>query len=109
MRSGTNRRRGGRAALWLVVGLLVGGLAGAGAMYAVKRGKAGPPGGPRLGEADEMSLVPGQAAGFLHIRLRAVWNTENFAEVRKIIDKAGPEAPPPSTRASSPRRRASTA
>lgn len=92
MRSGTFRRRGGRAALWLVVGLLVGGLVGAGATYLVKRGKAGIPGGPRLGPADEMDLVPGNAAGFVHVRLRGIWNTEDFAEVRKVVERAGPQA-----------------
>jgi hypothetical protein len=87
-----SKRRGGRAALWLVVGLLAGGTAGALGTYLVKRGKAGIPGGPRLGAADEMVLVPGEAAGFVHVRLRDIWNTEAFTEFRKIVDKAGPEA-----------------
>ena len=85
---GTLQRRGGRAALWLVVGLLVGGTIGAAATYLVKRGKAGIPGGPRLGEATEMAYIPPDAAGFIHIRLRDVWHTEGFAELRKIIEKA---------------------
>ncbi|MBM3982749.1 MAG: DUF1559 domain-containing protein [Planctomycetes bacterium] len=87
-----SKRRGGRAALWLVVGLLVGGTAGALGTYLVKRGKAGIPGGPRLGAADEMVLVPGEATGFVHVRLRDIWNTEAFTEFRKIVDKAGPQA-----------------
>lgn len=87
-----SKRRGGRAALWLVVGLLVGGTAGALGTYLVKRGKAGIPGGPRLGAADEMVLVPGEASGFVHVRLRDIWNTEAFTEFRKIVDKAGPQA-----------------
>ncbi|MBN9119139.1 MAG: DUF1559 domain-containing protein [Planctomycetes bacterium] len=89
---GTLRRRGGRAALWLVVGLLVGGAAGAATTYFLKQGKKGVPGGPRMGKADEMDLVPGEAAGFVHIRLRGLWDSESFAEVRKIIDAAGPQA-----------------
>lgn len=89
---GTLQRRGGRAALWLVVGLLIGGTVGAAATYLLKRGKAGIPGGPRLSEATEMSYVPPDSAGFIHIRLRDVWNTEGFAELRKIIEQAGPQA-----------------
>ena len=89
---GALKRRGGRAALCLVVGLLVGGAAGAAAVYLVKRGKAGIEGGPRLGEAAEMAHVPADAAGFVHIRLRDVWHTEGFAELRKIVEKAGPQA-----------------
>jgi hypothetical protein len=77
----------------LLIGLLIGGAAGAGAMYVLKvRGKAGIPGGPRLGEAKELDLVPPDAAGFVHVRLRDVWHTEGFAEFRKLIEKAGPEA-----------------
>ncbi len=92
MLSSTLARRGGRAALWLVVGLLVGGTAGALGAYLLKRGKAGIPGGPRLGPAEEMMLIPGEASGFIHVRLRDVWNTEGFTEFRKIVDKAGPQA-----------------
>ncbi len=89
---GTVKRRGGRAALWLLVGLLVGGAAGAGVMYVLKKGKDGIPGGPRLGDADEMVHVPGDAAGFVHVRLRGLWDTEGFSEVRKLVDAAGPQA-----------------
>ena len=92
MLSGTIQRRGGRAALCLVVGLLVGGAVGAGAAYLVKRGKDGIPGGPRLGKAEEMDFVPPDAAGFIHVRLRDLWHTEGFAEFRKIAEKAGPQA-----------------
>ena len=89
---GTLKRRGGRAALWLVVGLLIGGAAGAATMYVLKQGKKGVSGGPRMGKADELDLVPGEASGFVHIRLRGLWDSESFAEVRKIIDAAGPQA-----------------
>jgi hypothetical protein len=89
---GTFKRRGGRAVMCLLVGLLLGGTLGALGAYFVKRGKAGIPGGPRLGAAEEMSLVPADAAGFIHIRARDLWNTEGFAELRKIVEKAGPDA-----------------
>src|SRR5438132_457663 len=89
---GTLKRRGGRAALWLVVGLLVGGAVGAATTYFLKQGKKGVSGGPRLGEAKELDLVPGEASGFVHVRLRGLWDTEGFAEIRKIIDAAGPQA-----------------
>jgi hypothetical protein len=39
-----------------------------------------------------MAYVPADSAGFVHIRLRDVWNTEGFAELRKIVEKAGPQA-----------------
>ncbi|QJW93581.1 DUF1559 family PulG-like putative transporter [Frigoriglobus tundricola] len=92
MISGTVGRRGGRAALWLVVGLLVGGTVGAGAAYLIKRGKDGVSGGPRLGKAEEMDFVPADAAGFIHVRVRGLWHTEAFADFRKLVEKAGPQA-----------------
>jgi prepilin-type processing-associated H-X9-DG protein len=89
---GTLKRRGGRAALWLVVGLLIGGAVGATTAYLMKRGKAGVQGGPRLGEAAEMAYVPADCAGFVHLRLRDLWHTEGFAELRNVVEKAGPHA-----------------
>ena len=89
---GTLKRRGGRAALWLVVGLYRRARPGAAAGYLLKRGKAGVQGGPRLGEADEMVYVPPDAAGFVHVRLRGLWHTEGFAELRNLVEKAGPQA-----------------
>src|SRR5262245_16554515 len=91
MLRGTLKRRG-RAAILLLIGLLVGGAAGAGAVYLLKRGKAGIPGGPRLGPAEELNMVPASAGGFVHIRLRDLWHTEGFAEFRKIVERAGPDA-----------------
>lgn len=87
----TLKRRGGRAALLLAATLVVGGTSAAVA-YLLNRGKAGIPGGPRLGPAEEMHLVPGEAFGFVHIRLGALRDTEGFAEVRKVIETAGPRA-----------------
>jgi hypothetical protein len=89
---GTLKRRGGRAALWLVVGLLIGGAAGAGTVYFLKQGKRGVSGGPRLGDAEELKFVPGEATAFVHIRLRGLYDSEALAEVRKIVDAAGPQA-----------------
>ncbi|MCI0702957.1 MAG: DUF1559 domain-containing protein [Planctomycetia bacterium] len=89
---GLLKRHGGRAAVMLLIGLLFGGAVGAGTVYLLKRGKAGIPGGPRLGPAEELNMVPADASGFVHIRLRDMWLTEDFAEFRKIVEKAGPEA-----------------
>jgi len=85
-------RRRGRAGLWLLVGLLIGGAAGAGAVYVLKRGKAGIPGGPRMGAADELAMVPPDALGFVHLRARDTWKSEDLADLRKVLDKAGPDA-----------------
>lgn len=92
MRLSTFGRRRGRGAFWLLIGLLLGGAVGAGAVYVLKRGKAGLPGGPRLGTAEELALVPSDAAGFIHIRARDVWKSENLDAFRKAIEKAGPDA-----------------
>ena len=92
MRHSTLDRRGGRTCIWLLVGLLIGGAAGAGTVYVLKRGKAGIPGGPRLEKAEELAMVPADSIGFIHVRARAVWNAEDLSELRKVIDKAGPDA-----------------
>jgi hypothetical protein len=76
----------------MLAGLLAGGAVGAGAVYLLKQGKDGIPGGPRLGEAAELAMVPGDAVGFVHFRARDVWHSPHFAEFRKVIEKAGPEA-----------------
>ncbi|MBA4062708.1 MAG: hypothetical protein C0501_03200 [Isosphaera sp.] len=92
MRLTAHRRRGGRAVVWLIAGLALGGAAGAGTMYLLDRGKAGIPGGPRLGEAKELALVPADAAGFVHVRARDIWKSPHLAEFRKAVDRAGPDA-----------------
>jgi hypothetical protein len=91
MLRGVQQRRGGRALLWMLIGLLVGGAAGAGTVWILKNGKGGLPGGPKLGHADELALVPTDAVGFVHFRARDVWRSEFLAEFRKIVEKAGPE------------------
>src|SRR5262245_26631532 len=92
MRLSVIERRSGRAWLWLLVGLLIGGAAGAGAVYVMKRGKAGLPGGPRLGAAEELAMVPADSAGFIHVRARDIWKSEHLDAFRKAIDRAGPDA-----------------
>lgn len=92
MRHSALDRRWGRTVAWLLVGLLIGGAAGAGTVYVLKRGKAGIPGGPRLGAAEELAMVPPDSIGFVHIRARDIWKSEDLSELRKVLDKAGPDA-----------------
>lgn len=92
MRYSTLGRRNGRAIAWLLAGLLIGGAVGAGAMYVLKRGKAGIEGGPRLGKAGELALVPTDSLGFVHLRARDIWKSEHLEQFRRAIDKAGPDA-----------------
>jgi hypothetical protein len=92
MRHTSLSRRSGKAFAWLLVGLLIGGAAGAGTVYVLKRGKAGIPGGPRLGNAEELAMVPADSVGFIHIRARDLWKSEDLSDLRKVIDKAGPDA-----------------
>ena len=82
--------RRGKTLIWLLVGLLIGGAAGAGAVYVLKRGKAGIPGGPRLGNAEEVAMIPADAIAFVHFRARDLWKSEELADLRKVLDKAGP-------------------
>jgi hypothetical protein len=93
MLRGTQRRRGGRSFLWLLIGLIIGGGAGAAAVFLLKHDKSeGLPGSPRLGQAEELALIPTDALGFVHIRARDLWKSEILTELRQIVDKAGPEA-----------------
>lgn len=92
MRLNIQRRRGGRAFLMLLIGLLLGGAAGAGAVFLLKREKGGIPGNPRLGHVDELALVPPDCVAFVHLRARDLWNSETLVELRKLIEKAGPDA-----------------
>ena len=88
---GSGGRRG-RAALVLLAALMVAGTLGGAAAYLVSRGKAGIPGGPRLGHADELRLVPGTAVGFIHVRWRDARRAPGAADLRQIIEKASPHA-----------------
>ena len=95
MRAATANRRSARVALALLTGLLVGGWVGGGLVWVFNRNKysanATIP-DPALTKADELELVPPDALGFVHLRLADVWKTEGFAEFRKVVAKAGPEA-----------------
>ncbi len=39
----------------------------------------------------ELAVVPGDALGFLHVRVADVWKGEAIKDLRKVIQKAGPE------------------
>ncbi|MBX9625655.1 MAG: DUF1559 domain-containing protein [Gemmataceae bacterium] len=95
MRAGVQRRRGGRAALALLVGLVVGGWGGFGLTYLLKRHQFRDPDAVAevgLDRADELKLVPADAPGFVHARLADLWRTEALAEFRKVVGKAGADA-----------------
>ena len=97
MQHSAHTHRCGKTLLWLLVGLLIGGAAGAAAVYVLKKGKAGIPGGPRLGNAEEVSMIPADSLGFVHIRARDLWKTEELADFRKVLD-GRPEASNPQRR-----------
>jgi len=40
----------------------------------------------------DLAAVPGDAVGFVHVRVAEVWKTDGMAEIRKIFEKAGPKA-----------------
>ena len=41
---------------------------------------------------NDLELVPGNAAGFVHVQVAKVWKTDAMKEMRKIVEKAGPKA-----------------
>lgn len=92
MLRGVQRHRGGGAFLWLLMGILLGGTVGAAAVYLVVKREKGPGGNPRLGQAEELAMVPTDAVAFVHIRARDLWKSEILTEFRSIVEKAGPEA-----------------
>jgi prepilin-type processing-associated H-X9-DG protein len=40
----------------------------------------------------DLGAVPGDALGFIHVRVAEVWKGEALKDIRKVIEKAGPEA-----------------
>ena len=92
MRSGSIKRRTGKAVAWLLAGLLLGGGVGAGTMYLVKRQKSTVGGDANLAKADELAMVPADAVGFVHVRLADLWKSDAMEQFRKIVEKAGPQA-----------------
>ncbi len=92
MRCGA-RRRAGRTVLALLAGLLAGAWAGGGLVWVFNRTKiregAGEVAAVSLATADELELVPADAAGFAHVRATDLWKTEGMAEYRRVMGKAG--------------------
>jgi hypothetical protein len=95
MRGGTGRRAG-RAVLALLVGLLAGVWVGGGLVWVFNRGKfqeaAGRVADVSLAPAEELALVPADAAGFVHVRAADLWKTEAVADYRRVLGKAGDDA-----------------
>ncbi len=92
MRVPQGSRRGGKVVAGLLVGLLVGG-AGVGG-YALYKGRdANRPGADAaLEPADELAMVPADALGFVHVRAADLLKTDALAEIRRMIEAAGPDA-----------------
>ena len=91
----THSPRRGRAAIALLVGLLVGGWLGGGLVWVFNRHKyqnSGVVADVALTKAEEVALVPADAAGFAHIRVTDLWHTDAMSEFRKVLEKAGPDA-----------------
>jgi hypothetical protein len=91
----TAPRRPARAAIVLLVGLLVGGFLGGGAVWVLNRSKlkdANTIADVSLAKAPELELVPADGVAFGHVRLADLWRTEAFVEFRKMVDKAGADA-----------------
>jgi len=40
----------------------------------------------------DLTLIPGNAAGFVHLEVAKVWKTDAMSEIRKIVERAGPKA-----------------
>ena len=40
----------------------------------------------------DLELVPGDCAGFVHLRPADIWNSETMSDARQLVAKAGPEA-----------------
>ena len=91
MRARTADRRGGRAVVGLLVGLLLGGGLVAGFHWYRAR-DAGTVRDPALDTADELNLVPADAMAFAHVRAADLWKSEAFAEFRKVVERAGSDS-----------------
>jgi hypothetical protein len=75
--------RGGRAALALLAGLLVGAWAGGGLVWVLNRSKYKDPNtvaDVSLPKAEELELIPADASGFIHVRAASIWKTEALAD-----------------------------
>jgi hypothetical protein len=80
----------------LLGGLLVGGWVGGGLVWVFNRTAyreaAGQVADVSLGGADELALVPADAAAFAHVRAADMWKTDAMADVRQVLGKAGDDA-----------------
>src|SRR5204863_6938283 len=47
---------------------------------------------PETASAGPTRLVPGDAAGFVHIRCTDLWKSEAIAELRQLVGQSGPDA-----------------
>jgi hypothetical protein len=91
----TRQPRSAKAALALLVGLLVGAFLGGGAIWVLNRSKlrdASTVADVNLAKAPELELVPADASWLVHARLADMWRTEAWSEFRKVLEKAGPDA-----------------
>lgn len=75
-----------RALTILVIGILL----GSGSARAAAPGD-GKPSAKEVLPAD-LDLVPRDAAGFVHVRLTDLWQSDWARDVRHLVDRAGPEA-----------------
>ncbi len=70
----------------LVVAILLGGWSA----RAAAPGESKPP--AKEGLPGDLDLVPRDAAGFVHVRLTNLWQSEWIKDLRFLVDRAGPEA-----------------
>ncbi len=47
---------------------------------------------PMAAVGSDLAAVPGDALGFVHVRVADVWKTDAMADIRKVFDKAGAKA-----------------
>src|SRR5204863_9797731 len=75
-----------RALTILVVGIFL----GSGLARAAAPGDSKPPARESL--PTDLDLVPRDAAGFVHLRLTDLWQSDWIKDIRHLVDRAGPEA-----------------
>ena len=75
--------------------LLIGGLASSVALVSQPNAAvAQPPDAAKTKPAltSDLALVPGNAAGFVHVEVAKVWKNDAMKPMRKLLEKAGPKA-----------------
>src|SRR5262245_51224583 len=78
--------REARALTLVVVGILL----GSWTAQAAAPGDGKPPARESL--PADLDLVPRDAAGFVHLRLADLWQSDWLKDIRHVVDRAGPEA-----------------